>query len=60
MVLKQSHRLISKSRLYKLTKAEAALIAATLPNPRKFNSCKTFSLYAETADEDHVADGETA
>ena len=25
---------------YKLTKAEAALIAATLPNPRKFNSAK--------------------
>ncbi len=29
-----------KKPAYKLTKAEAALIAATLPNPRKFNSAK--------------------
>ena len=29
-----------KKSAYKLTKAEAALIAATLPNPRKFNSAK--------------------
>ncbi len=29
-----------KMPAYKLTKAEAALIAATLPNPRKFNSAK--------------------
>lgn len=29
-----------KKPAYQLTKAEAALIAATLPNPRKFNSAK--------------------
>ncbi len=29
-----------KKPAYKLTKAEAALIAATLPNPRKFSSAK--------------------
>ena len=48
-----------KKPAYKLTKAEAALIAATLPNPRKFNSAKP-SPYMLKRHEDHVADGETA
>ncbi len=50
-----AHRLlqnISSTTAAKLTKGQCALIAATLPNPIRFNSGETFGVYIKTSKAD--------